>query len=134
MRGRRGVRILDDSYNANPASLRAALAVLSRSRAPRWLVMGDMAELGSDSAQLHAAAGQLAREAKVDRLWCTGALTRDAVASFGAAARHFEDTQTMIAALEESLSDAATILIKGSRSACMEQVVSALREGETRCC
>ena len=83
VREARGLRVLDDTYNANPGSVAAALAVLATSPGRRWLVLGDMGELGAESAELHRRMGRLAREAGVDRLWTLGALAALAAESFG---------------------------------------------------
>ncbi len=132
--GRGGRRIIDDSYNANPTSLRAGLEVLATCAAPRWLVLGDMAELGPDADDFHRRAGALARELGVDRLWTTGVLSASACAAFGPGARHFERQDELLDALEHEPPSAATVLVKGSRSARMDRVVDALREEENACC
>lgn len=122
--------LLDDTYNANPASLHAALTVLMQYPAPRWLILGDMNELGTESLQLHQQAGSLARKLGVERLWAIGEQSRAAVASFGNHATHFDDPNTLIAALQAELShqQGITLLIKGSRGMQMERVVQALHE------
>ena len=138
LRGVDGVRVIDDTYNANPTSLKVALDVLSASTPPRWLVLGDMAELGDDAESAHHEAGVLARSAGVERVWCTGTLSRGAASSFGAGAEHFDDVRELIKALLDALDPAATLLVKGSRSAGMERVVAALvnasAEGRAQCC
>ena len=82
-RGPRDTEIIDDTYNANPVSLRAGLGVLGAKPAPRWLVLGDMAELGPGGAALHAGAGRDARRHGVERLFVTGELSREAARAFG---------------------------------------------------
>jgi UDP-N-acetylmuramoyl-tripeptide--D-alanyl-D-alanine ligase len=129
--GIRGVSILDDSYNANPASLRAALEVLVARRGPHWLVLGDMGELGADAERLHGEAGVAAREAGVARLLALGPLSRAAVAAFGATASHFQAVEELIAALRAELEPGVSVLVKGSRAMHMERVVEALKAGQS---
>jgi UDP-N-acetylmuramoyl-tripeptide--D-alanyl-D-alanine ligase len=124
--GRAGTTLIDDTYNANPASLEAALRVLESRAGRRWLVLGDMGELGAGAADLHEAAGTAARTHGVERLYAVGPLGTQAVAAFGAGARHFADHASLIAALLADLPRGATILVKGSRAMRMEQVVAAL--------
>lgn len=120
--------LIDDSYNANPASLNAALAVLGQHPPPYWLILGDMNELGERSVAFHQQAGRLAREVGVERLWAMGNMSRYAVESFGVGALHFVHHDDLITALRAQLPLGATLLIKGSRSMQMEKVVLALRE------
>jgi UDP-N-acetylmuramoyl-tripeptide--D-alanyl-D-alanine ligase len=121
-----GVRLIDDSYNANPDSVGAAIQVLRSAPGRRWLVLGDLAELGGTALELHAGVGERARTAGIDHLWCCGPLSRAAVDAFGANGRHFADRTQLAQALRSALTDADTVLVKGSRSARMEQVVAAL--------
>lgn len=125
-----GLTVIDDSYNANPASVRAALEVLSASQGEAWAVLGDMRELGEDSDGLHAELGTLARELGVTRIFATGEHCRRLVEAFGAGAEHFTDREELIAALLEAItvagSDPLTCLVKGSRSLGMEAVVDAI--------
>lgn len=120
--------LLDDTYNANPTSLKAALEVLMQYPAPRWLVLGDMNELGQDSAQLHRDSGELARSLGVERLWTTGTMGQHAAASFGTQAQHFPAQAELITALQHEFAQQrdVTVLIKGSRGMKMEHVVQAL--------
>ena len=124
--GLRGAEILDDTYNANPASLLAGLRVLGAKPAPRWLVLGDMAELGPDGASLHAQAGCDARRHGVERLLAVGELSAEAARTFGAGATHFPDCAALVDLLRDELPDGATVLVKGSRSMAMERVVEAI--------
>lgn len=134
--------VLDDTYNANPDSLRAALDVLSSYPAPRWLVLGDMGELGAGGAGFHHDAGRLARERGVDRLYATGALSARAVEAFGEGAAHYADRTALTSALNHALDDALRggpevpvhVLVKGSRAMAMESVVHSLLEGDASCC
>jgi UDP-N-acetylmuramoyl-tripeptide--D-alanyl-D-alanine ligase len=105
-----GTRVLDDTYNANPHSLRAALAVLAERKGTRWLVLGDMAELGPDADEFHTQAGLQARKAGVDRLFAVGDLARLSVDAFGKGARHFPHRDALCEALLESLTGDETVL------------------------
>ena len=127
-RGPRGAEIIDDTYNANPASLRAGLRVLGAKPAPRWLVLGDMVELGAEAASLHAQAGRDARCHGVERLLVVGALGVEAARTFGDGATHFPDCAALIDRLCDELPDGATVLVKGSRSMAMERVVDAIAQ------
>jgi UDP-N-acetylmuramoyl-tripeptide--D-alanyl-D-alanine ligase len=130
-RGARSSTVLDDTYNANPASLLAALEVLSGMPGRHWLVLGDMGELGETAAALHRGAGAAARESGVERLFATGTLSREAVAGFGAGAAHFPDMRDLVVAVKDGLRPEVTVLVKGSRSMQMERVVNALTATET---
>ncbi|OOZ41881.1 UDP-N-acetylmuramoyl-tripeptide--D-alanyl-D-alanine ligase [Solemya pervernicosa gill symbiont] len=126
-----GAQLIDDSYNANPTSLKAGVEVLSGIGGHRWLVMGDMAELGDDAAALHAEVGVQAKALGIDRLYAVGELSAAAVEAFGAEAFHFESKEALIEALRDQLAADVTLLVKGSRSARMEQVVEGLSIDET---
>ncbi|MFT3664672.1 UDP-N-acetylmuramoyl-tripeptide--D-alanyl-D-alanine ligase [Piscinibacter sp.] len=124
--GRR-VTLVDDSYNANPDSVRAAIDVLAGLPGPRWLVLGDMGEVGDQGPAFHAEVGGYARQRGIEALWCAGELTRHAAAAF-AGARHFDGVESLITALNEAPA-AQSIVVKGSRFMKMERVVAALAEG-----
>lgn len=124
--GINGARIIDDTYNANPASLNAAISWLAEQAGRRILVLGDMGELGDLGPQLHAEAGIAAKDAGIDRLFCTGALSREAAKQFGADAQYFESKSDMTASIKEIMSKDVTVLVKGSRSMAMEEVVQEL--------
>jgi len=126
--GIQGITLINDTYNANPTSLNAALAVLNHNKPPYWLVLGDMKELGTDSALFHQQAGQVARENGVERLWAIGENSLHAVKSFGKGGQHFIHHHDLIQALRTQLPPYVTILIKGSRGMQMEKVVNALQE------
>jgi UDP-N-acetylmuramoyl-tripeptide--D-alanyl-D-alanine ligase len=126
--GTAGIRLIDDSYNANPASLQAALEVLAEHPGERVLVLGDMAELGASAEQMHEEAGRAARRAGVHRLYALGTLSQRAVRTFGAAACHFEDRDSLVQALRPTLTPATCVLVKSSRAMRMEGVVDALSE------
>lgn len=121
-----GARLIDDTYNANPTSLNAAMELLAREPGERLLVLGDMAELGPEAARLHAEAGRRARALGLDGLLTLGPLSAEAAKAYGAGAQAYSDLDSLIAALRGRLVAKATVLIKGSRSARMERVVAAL--------
>lgn len=129
--GHAGSLIIDDCYNANPVSVRAAIDVLASLDGQRLLVLGDMGELGEDAATLHAQIGQVARTAGVERLLALGELTKETVAAFGAGAMHFERIQELLAELENELAPDTTVLVKGSRFMQMERVVQSFAEEST---
>ncbi|MFC3650204.1 UDP-N-acetylmuramoyl-tripeptide--D-alanyl-D-alanine ligase [Dyella humi] len=122
-----GWTLIDDSYNANPSSMYAAIDTLALADGERWLVLGDMAELGADARALHAGVGRHAREKGIDRLFAVGPLNAAAVETFGAGATHFADKAALIDALRAELHAGVTCLVKGSHSAGMEHVVAALK-------
>lgn len=129
--GRNGARLIDDSYNANPTSLQAAVAVLAELAGERWLVLGDMGELGENGAALHGEIGTYARDRGISRLYAVGPLSTAAVETFGAGARHYGDQAQLVAGLSVDLARCAappTILVKGSRRMAMEGVIMALRQ------
>ena len=125
-----GAAVIDDTYNANPDSVRAAIAVLARVNGARWLVLGDMGEVGSQGIAFHREIGEYARAAGIDRLLTTGELAAHAVASFGPGGEHFGDIDALIAATDAKLrangAASITLLVKGSRFMRMERVVDAL--------
>ena len=129
-RGGQRVTVVDDSYNANPDSVRAAIEVLAGLPAPRWLLLGDMGEVGDQGAAFHQEVGAFARSAGVESLWTAGPLCVHAAAAYGAAARHFEAVEALLAALPEAPA-AASVLVKGSRFMKMERVVAALKSAHS---
>jgi UDP-N-acetylmuramoyl-tripeptide--D-alanyl-D-alanine ligase len=131
--GYRGARLIDDSYNANPDSLTAAIEVLAAAPGRQTLVLGDLAELGRESGKLHAEVGQLARTAGVDRLLTCGIDSAAASAAFGSRARHYRQQQALIDELARSIDSEDSILVKGSRAARMETVVNGLRAEVAAC-
>ncbi|MGH8125582.1 MAG: UDP-N-acetylmuramoyl-tripeptide--D-alanyl-D-alanine ligase [Rhodanobacteraceae bacterium] len=124
-----GWALLDDSYNANPGSALAAVAVLALQPGERWLVLGDMGELGPDAPALHMRIGRAAREQGIARLYAVGALAANAADAFGAHAHAFPDQAALIAALHDDLHAGISVLVKGSHSSHMEKVVAALLDG-----
>jgi UDP-N-acetylmuramoyl-tripeptide--D-alanyl-D-alanine ligase len=123
-----GWTLIDDSYNANPSSMHAAIDTLALAEGERWLVLGDMAELGADARALHAGVGRHAQERGIQKLFAVGPLSAAAVEAFGAGGKHYADKAGLIAALQEQLHAGVTCLVKGSHSAGMEHVVAALRQ------
>ncbi|NOX92675.1 MAG: UDP-N-acetylmuramoyl-tripeptide--D-alanyl-D-alanine ligase [Gammaproteobacteria bacterium] len=124
--GIHGAQIIDDTYNANPASLNAALDVLAQCRGDRYLALGDMAELGTKAVEYHRQAGHQARETGVSRLYAVGECSLHAAQAFGEHGQHFATQDELIVRLQEDLHKDVTLLLKGSRSAQMENVVAAL--------
>jgi UDP-N-acetylmuramoyl-tripeptide--D-alanyl-D-alanine ligase len=121
-----GAWIVDDSYNANPSSMQAGIEVLSSVDARRWLVMGDMGELGDYAAQSHQDIGRFARNHRIDRLFATGKLSALAVEAFGSGGEWFADSEALARAVNAELTREVCVLVKGSRSNRLERVVEAL--------
>lgn len=131
--GKEGLKIIDDTYNANPVSVKAALAVLANSKEKKIFVMGDMLELGANAAELHKQMGEAALALGIDTMYGIGNLTKEAIKAFGAKAKHYADKASLIQALqtEELLNEGnKTILVKGSRGMRMEEIVQALLSPE----
>ena len=121
--------LVDDTYNANPDSVRAAIDVLAGLPAPRWLVLGDMGEVGDQGPPFHEEIGAYAKTRGIDKLWCAGDLCHYAAQAYGAGARHFADTPALLAALGDTGAAEPTFasaLVKGSRFMGMERVVALL--------
>jgi UDP-N-acetylmuramoyl-tripeptide--D-alanyl-D-alanine ligase len=127
--GSRGSWIIDDSYNANPSSVRAGLEVLRSLSSVNWLVLGDMAELGQSAEDSHAHMGRYARECGVKRMFAIGPLSTRAVETFGSGGEWFPDVDSLIRRLQAELSAGVTVLVKGSRINRLERVVQALTGG-----
>jgi UDP-N-acetylmuramoyl-tripeptide--D-alanyl-D-alanine ligase len=125
----RAVALVDDSYNANPDSVLAAIETLAAMPAPRWLVLGDMGEVGTQGPAFHEEVGARAQARGLEHFWCAGALSVHAARAYGAGARHLADAAGVVAALGEAPL-AASVLVKGSRFMGMEKVVQALRARE----
>ncbi len=125
-----GVVVIDDTYNANPDSVRAAIDVLAGMPGPKWLVLGDMGEVGDEGPAFHREIGEYARARGIDRLLTAGALAAESAAAFGAAAEPFATVEALRERLAESAPAGATVLVKGSRFMRMERVVGVLT-GET---
>jgi len=120
------ITVIDDTYNANPDSVRAAIAVLAREPSPRWLVLGDMGEVGKQGDEFHHEVGSYARAAGIDRLFGAGELTEHAVAAFGPGAEHFGCVESLARAVRSAISPGVTVLVKGSRFMRMERVIAEL--------
>ena len=121
-----GALVIDDTYNANPDSVAAAIAVLAARPGRRILVLGDLGELGDEAPTLHAEVGRVARAAGIDDCFTLGELTRETCRAFGAQARHFESAAVLVSTLLPQLNAGTTVLVKGSRFMQMERVVEGL--------
>ena len=132
LQGTRGATVIDDTYNANPNSMAAAVHALAAAEGNKVLVMGDMGELGADAGLLHAEVGKQASQAGINCLMTYGELSESAAHAFGRHARHFADLDELIDVLNQSLDDRTTVLVKGSRFMRMERVVRAItgQEGQ----
>lgn len=124
--GLNGAKVIDDSYNANPLSFRAALESISHEKGKKILALGDMRELGEQGPELHRECGKLAKEAGIDILFATGELMKNTIEGFGENAQHFDTHAELIAALKPLLNKEVLVLVKGSRSMKMELVVDAI--------
>ena len=127
--GTRDSWIIDDSYNANPSSVRAGLEVLRALDGVTWLVLGDMAELGGHAEDSHAHMGAYARDCGIKRLFAVGAQSSRAVETFGTGAEWFADADSLIRRVQSELEPGVTVLVKGSRVNRLERVVQALTSG-----
>lgn len=122
--------VIDDTYNANPTSMKAAIDVLADMPGRRVLVTGDMGELGSATESGHREVGEYAKMKKIDALYAVGQYSGFTTSAYGEGARAAQDQQDLIEQLEKELEGVVTILVKGSRSAKMENVVNALTENK----
>ncbi len=127
-----GVALIDDSYNANPDSVRAAIDVLAPSGARATLVLGDMGEVGNQGPAFHREVGAYARERGIGALLALGDATVDTVAAFGQGGRHFDDVEALVAHLRSQFAAGDLVLVKGSRFMRMERVIAALRAAESQ--
>jgi len=123
-----GATVIDDTYNANPDSMKAAAKVLSLSPGRKVFVMGDMGELGEAGPAMHAEVGAYAKALGIDRLLGLGAMSREAVAAFGAGAAHFDTLEALVSALRPEDQPGTTVLVKGSRFMQMERVAGRLAQ------
>ncbi len=129
--GGRRISLVDDSYNANPDSVQAAIDVLHELPAPRLLVLGDMGEVGDQGPQLHAQAGLYAHSQGIEHLLATGSLSQSTVQAFvlaGGQAQHCLDTAALTHAVAQALAHSASVLVKGSRFMRMEKIIEALQD------
>ncbi len=125
-----GATVIDDTYNANPASFKAGINVLAGMPGELILVMGDMGELGDNADALHAEVGAYAKTQGIKRLYAVGVLSQCAVSEFGEGAAHFENQNALIETLKSTVTAEQCLLIKGSRTMAMERVVAALCDAE----
>ena len=130
--GRQGAEILDDTYNANPDSVRAGIDVLAATIGRKILVLGDMGEIGEASGQYHDEIGGYAKSQGIDRLFALGDASQQAVRNFGDGARHFCNIEKLVSAVDKELGPDTTVLVKGSRFMKMERVADALAAEETQ--
>ncbi|GAA5070965.1 UDP-N-acetylmuramoyl-tripeptide--D-alanyl-D-alanine ligase [Lysobacter panacisoli] len=121
-----GAVLIDDSYNANPGSLAAAIDTLASTAGEAWLVLGDMRELGVDADAMHAEAGRRARGAGIRRLFTLGEHSALATEAFGEGARHYDSHAELADTLKNELRDGVRVLVKGSRGSAMDKVVNAV--------
>jgi len=121
-----GSLVIDDTYNANPDSVRAAIDVLANAGAPRVLVLGDMGEVGNEGKKFHEEIGAYARGRNIDALLTLGELTRHCCTAFGSRGKHFDNVEQLQQALQQMLTPTTTVLVKGSRFMKMERVVNHL--------
>ena len=129
-----GAVLIDDSYNANPGSLAAAIDTLAAGGGEAWLVLGDMRELGADAEAMHAEAGRRAKSAGIRRLLTLGPYSAAASRTFGEGATHFETHDALADVLKNELREGVRVLVKGSRGSAMDRIVAALvgpQEGDT---
>jgi UDP-N-acetylmuramoyl-tripeptide--D-alanyl-D-alanine ligase len=129
--GTSGAAVIDDTYNANPDSVRAAIDVLARAHGRKWLVLGDMGEVGAQGPAFHREIGAYAKEQGVERLFATGDATRESVAAFGDGAEHVATVLDLAQRVQQAATAGVTLLVKGSRSMRMERVVAALTGNAT---
>lgn len=127
-RGCAGALIIDDSYNANPSSVAAAIDVLTKRSGDSFLVLGDMLELGKESEQLHYQIGVKALQSGVTQLYCYGDHSKQAAKAFGKKAYHFDDQASLVQALRQSLHEDSVVLVKGSLGMKMNNIVLSLLE------
>ncbi|MDZ7853376.1 MAG: UDP-N-acetylmuramoyl-tripeptide--D-alanyl-D-alanine ligase [Halomonas sp.] len=132
LEGLNASRLLDDTYNANPGAVKAALDVLVTLPGPHWCLLGAMGELGDESDRLHAELGHYARERGIDFLGTLGGPASPASQAFGEGGVHFDDREALMRHVLHHLPSGASVLVKGSRSAGMERVVAALRADASR--
>jgi UDP-N-acetylmuramoyl-tripeptide--D-alanyl-D-alanine ligase len=121
-----GAVVIDDTYNANPDSVRAAIDVLAQAPGAKWLVLGDMGEVGAQGPAFHREIGAYAKERGIERLFATGELSRECAASFGDGAEHAVTVDDLARRVQQAATSGVTLLVKGSRSMRMERVVAAL--------
>jgi UDP-N-acetylmuramoyl-tripeptide--D-alanyl-D-alanine ligase len=124
-----GAVLIDDTYNANPDSVLAAIDVLADMASPRYLILGDMGEVGVEGARFHEEVGTYARNKGIEHFYALGELSRHAARAYGPPARHYDRMQALTDTLHEEIPPVATVLVKGSRFMKMEQVIARLQTG-----
>lgn len=122
--GVNGALVVDDTYNANPMSMKAAIDVLTAKLGKKILVLGDMGELGDDAAELHAEIGSYAKKAGIDGLLTLGNLSQEMTRAFGVDAQHYETVEALVTDLTPQMQEKSTVLVKGSRFMAMERIVN----------
>jgi UDP-N-acetylmuramoyl-tripeptide--D-alanyl-D-alanine ligase len=120
------ITVVDDTYNANPDSVRAAIDVLAELPAPRLLVLGDMGEVGSQGPEFHREVGAHAHAMGIEQVFCLGDLAAHTAAACGASAQHFSTIETLQAAVQQRLPNLGSVLVKGSRFMKMERVIDTI--------
>ena len=126
LQGANGAVVIDDTYNANPDSMKVAIDVLAKQKTVQIFVMGDMAELGENAPQMHAEIGAYAKHKNIDIFLSFGELSKLASAAFGQNAQHFDTLEAMLDKLRKHMRNEVTVLVKGSRFMQMERVVQAI--------
>lgn len=132
--GKKGIQIIDDSYNANPSSVKAAIEVLAECDGDTMLILGEMAELGVEAAKFHQYIGGYAKQRGIQHFWAVGPDCQHAVTEFGKGGKFFETKERLIQDLEKFMNKSVTILVKGSRRMKMETVVAAIAEEQVQPC
>jgi UDP-N-acetylmuramoyl-tripeptide--D-alanyl-D-alanine ligase len=132
--GKKGIQIIDDSYNANPSSVKAAIEVLAECDGETMLVLGEMAELGVEAAKFHQYIGGYAKQRGIQHFWAVGLDCQHAVTEFGKGGKFFETKERLIQDLVKFMNKSLTILVKGSRRMKMETVVAAIAEEQVQPC
>jgi UDP-N-acetylmuramoyl-tripeptide--D-alanyl-D-alanine ligase len=128
--GINGAFVIDDTYNANPDSMKAALNVLAHYQGRTIFVMGDMGELGEDEVQMHIEIGELAKQQNISEMIGLGELTKSAISAFGESGMHFERVNDLIEYLKKQMCVGVTLLVKGSRFMKMERIVNEVVSNE----
>jgi UDP-N-acetylmuramoyl-tripeptide--D-alanyl-D-alanine ligase len=131
VRDGQSITLVNDSYNANPDSVRAAIDVLAELPGPRWLLLGDMGEVGDQGPAFHQEVGAYAHERGIEHFWAVGTQCAEAARAYGSGASHFASTALALAALGQGPAGVRSVLVKGSRFMKMEQLVSALASSNT---
>jgi UDP-N-acetylmuramoyl-tripeptide--D-alanyl-D-alanine ligase len=121
--GLHGALVIDDTYNANPMSMKVAIDVLMAMPGEKLLVLGDMGELGDNAAEMHAEIGSYAKASGLKNLFVLGEMSVDMAKAFGSGARHYATPKALTADLKKQMKQGANVLVKGSRFMAMERVV-----------